>query len=90
MSIATILLGFVISTLFGAIFHRWRGGNAGRLLFYLVLSWAGFWAGHFLGVLLGLEFDRLGQLHIAFSILGSLLFLGVGYWLSLIDKSSNN
>jgi hypothetical protein len=87
MSTATLLLGFIISTLFGAIFHLWRGGKAARLLLYLVLAWAGFWGGHFLGVLLGWDFDKLGQLHLAFGIIGCALILGIGYWLSLVDKN---
>lgn len=87
MSTATLLLGTVISILLGAIFHLWRGGKAGRLLLYLILSIAGFWIGQWIANLLQLDFDELGQLHIAFGILGSLLILFLGYWLSLIDRN---
>jgi len=87
MSTATLLLGTVISILLGAIFHLWRGGKAGRLLLYLILSIAGFWIGQWIANLLQLDFDKLGQLHIAFGILGSLLILFLGYWLSLIDRN---
>ena len=88
MSTTTILLGFVISTLFGALFHLWRGGKAGRLLLYLILSWIGFWAAHFLAELFNWDFDQLGQLHIGLGILGSITFLAGGYWLSLIDRGA--
>ncbi len=88
MSLPTLLIGLVLSTLYGAIFHLWRGGNAGRLLLYLVLSWIGFWVGQLLGNLFNLSFDILGQLHVLFSTLGSLVFLGVGYWLSLVQAES--
>lgn len=87
MSTATLLLGTVISIFLGAIFHLWRGGKAGRLLLYLILSIAGFWIGQWIANLLQLDFDKLGQLHIAFGILGSLLILFLGYWLSLIDRN---
>jgi len=84
MSTATLLLGLVISILLGTLFHLWRGGKAGRLLLYLILSIAGLWIGHFLADLLNIDFDKLGQLHLLFGMLGSLIFLFVGHWLSLI------
>jgi hypothetical protein len=86
MPTTTLLLGFVISTLFGALFHLWRGGKAGRLLLYLILAWVGFWSGHLLAVVFKWDFDKLGQLHIAFGILGCCITLLAGYWLSLIDR----
>jgi uncharacterized membrane protein YeaQ/YmgE (transglycosylase-associated protein family) len=86
MSTATLLLGLVISILLGALFHLWRGGKAGRLLLYLTLSIIGFWIGQWAGNLLNWNFDKLGQLHLAFGILGSLILLFLGYWLSLIDR----
>jgi hypothetical protein len=86
MSTPTLLLGLIISTLYGALFHLWRGGNAGRLLLYLLLSWVGFWVGQILGNLINLSFDTIGQLHIGMATLGSLIFLGIGYWLSLVQS----
>ncbi len=85
MSIPTLFLGLVISTLYGALFHLWRGGNAGRLLLYLILAWLGFWLGQFAGNLLNVSFDTLGQLHIVTATLGSIIFLFVGNWLSLVQ-----
>ena len=86
MSTATLLLGFVIAILLGSLFHLWRGGKAGRLVLYLIFSTAGLWSGHFIAAVLNWDFDKLGQLHLAFGILGSLLFLLIGNWLSRIDK----
>jgi len=86
MTVPTLLLGTIIALLLGAVFHLWRGGKAGRFLLYLILSTAGFWLGHWGAETLHLNFDKLGQLHIAFGILGSLVFLFVGYWLSLMDR----
>jgi uncharacterized membrane protein YeaQ/YmgE (transglycosylase-associated protein family) len=85
MSIPTLFLGLLLSTLYGALFHLWRGGNAGRLLLYLVLAWIGFWLGQLIGNYLNLSFDALGQLHIVIATLGSLIFLAIGYWLSLVQ-----
>lgn len=85
MSMPTLFLGFVLSTLYGALFHLWRGGNAGRVFLYLILAWIGFWIGQFLGNLINISFDTLGQLHIVSATLGSIVFLVVGYWLSLVQ-----
>ncbi len=86
MSIPTLFLGLILSTLFGALFHLWRGGNSGRLLLYLLLSWIGFWIGQLIGNLLNATFDVLGQLHLLFATLGSLIFLAIGFWLSLVQS----
>jgi uncharacterized membrane protein YeaQ/YmgE (transglycosylase-associated protein family) len=85
MSLPALFLGLILSTLYGALFHLWRGGNAGRLLLYLVLAWIGFWLGHLVGNLLNVSFDTLGQLHLLFATFGSIIFLGIGYWLSLVQ-----
>ncbi len=85
MSIPTLLLGLILSTLYGALFHLWRGGNAGRILLYLILAWIGFWFGQLLGNLFKISFDTLGQLHLVAASLGSLVFLVIGYWLSLVQ-----
>jgi uncharacterized membrane protein YeaQ/YmgE (transglycosylase-associated protein family) len=79
-----MILGLILSTLYGALFHLWRGGNAGRLLLYLILAWIGFWVGQFIGNLLNISIDTLGQLHIVAATLGSLVLLFIGYWLSLV------
>ncbi len=85
MSIPTLFLGLVLSTLYGSIFHIWRGGNAGRLLLYLLLAWIGFWIGQLIGNYLDVSFDKLGQLHLFFSTLASVIFLAAGHWLSLVQ-----
>jgi hypothetical protein len=87
MTIPTLLLGFVISTLYGALFHLWRGGGAARFLLYLLLSWLGFWAGHFLGVHFKWSFFDVGPLHLGMATLFSLVFLAIGYWLSLVERT---
>ena len=85
MSIPALLLCFVLATLYGAGFHLWRGGGAGRLLLYLLLAWFGFALGQYLGMHFNITFDRLGFVHIVLATLGSFIFLGLGYWLSLVQ-----
>jgi uncharacterized membrane protein YeaQ/YmgE (transglycosylase-associated protein family) len=90
MSIPTLFLGLILSTLYGALFHLWRGGNAGRLLLYLILAWIGFWLGQLLGNFLKVSFDTVGQLHVGMATLGSIILLAVGYWLSLVQVESKS
>lgn len=85
MTIPTLLFGLLIALLIGALFHLWRGGGGGKLLLFLVLSTAGFAAGHFLAVWRGWTLLRLGSLEAGVAALGSLLFLVAGEWLSLVD-----
>jgi len=85
MNLPNLLLGFVISTLYGALFHFWKGGSIYRLILLLVLAGLGFWVGHFVGGFLNLSFWTVGILNIGMATLGSAVFLFVGNWLSLID-----
>ena len=86
MTTPALIFGFLLSTLFAAAFHFWRGGGPGRLLLYLLLAWIGFWAGQYLAEQTGLTLGDLGQLHLIPACLASLLFLFVGHWLSLAPE----
>ena len=85
MTLPSILIGIVISSLYGSAFHLWRGGNLGRLVLYLLLAWIGFWGGHFLGQYLGWTFFSLGPLMLGTATIGAAITIGIGYWLSLVD-----
>jgi uncharacterized membrane protein YeaQ/YmgE (transglycosylase-associated protein family) len=84
MTLPTLILGFIISTMYGALFHLFRGGGPARLLFYLCLGWAGFWIGQVFATRLGWTFAKFGPIHLGAATLGSLIFLLIGYWLSLV------
>ena len=87
MTLPSIILGILISSLYGALFHLWRGGDGGKLFLYLIFSWIGFWLGQIVGDTFDFTIGSLGPLHLGSATLGSLAILGVGYWLSLIDTS---
>ncbi len=84
MTIPTLLLGFLLATLYGALFHLWRDGGAGRLLLYLFLSWLGFWIGDLMAGFVPWAVWPIGALDAGAATLGSALFLSVGHWLSLV------
>lgn len=85
MTLPALIIGILISTLYGAAFHLWRGGGFGRLLLYLILGWVGFWIGQFLGNYFGWTFGSIGPLHLGIATVFSILLLAIGYWLSLVQ-----
>lgn len=85
MTLPSLLFGALIASLYGAGFHLWRGGGFGRLMLYLILAWAGFWAGHLIGARLEWTFANIGPLNLGMATLVSVLFLAVGHWLSLVE-----
>lgn len=78
MPFATILLGVVLSTLYGAGFHLLRGGSVRRLLLDLLLAWLGFWVGDQLGLYFGWTFWAVGVLNAGAATLASFGFLLLG------------
>ncbi len=85
MTIPSVIIGILISSLFGTVFHLWLGGGAGNMLLYLFLSWFGFWIGHGVASLLGWHFLSFGPLNLGLATLMSVIFLMVGHWLSLVE-----
>ncbi len=85
LPIPTLMLGFIIASLYGALYHLVRGGGFWRMMLYLLLSWIGFTAGHFMGEWLNWIFLPVGLLDLGPATIGSLIMLGVGDWLSRIE-----
>lgn len=89
MTFPAVIFSFFIATIIGSFLHMWRGGGLFRLVLYLVLSWLGFFGGHFLAEVLSIRFIKVGTINLGFGILGSLVLLGLGYWLSLVDLQNS-
>ena len=85
MTFPAMIFSIAIAALLGSFLHLWRGGKLFRLVLYLVLSIIGFFGGHFLAQAFSINFIQLGTINLGFGILGSIVFLGLGYWLSLVD-----
>jgi uncharacterized membrane protein len=77
-----LVLGFLLSTIYGAIFHLILGGPPRKLLLYVVVSWAGFAAGHFVGDLLGFEVLKLGAVHLLAASIGSWAGISLSWFLT--------
>ncbi len=85
MTFPAFIFGFFLASLLGALFHLWKNGGIGHLALYLVLSWAGFVGGHLLADVLEWPFIMVGPLNVGMGVVGSILFLFVGHWLSLVQ-----
>jgi hypothetical protein len=85
MTIPSLLLGILISSLYGVAFHVWRGGSVGRLILYLMLSWIGFWTGHIVAEYFGWSLVKLGPINLGLATIFSIIFLIFGYWLSQVQ-----
>ena len=85
MSVPSFLLAFLISSLYGALYHLWRGGGPKRIFFYLALAWMGFFGGHFLAAWLEWILFPLGTLNFGTGSLSALILLFVGEWLGKLD-----
>jgi hypothetical protein len=85
MTLPALILGFLLASLYGTIFHLFLGGGFGRMLLFLFLGWMGFLVGQILASYLGWTFDQVGALHLGTASVTSFMFLVVGYWLSLIE-----
>jgi uncharacterized membrane protein YeaQ/YmgE (transglycosylase-associated protein family) len=87
MTLPTFLLGVVISSLYGAVYHLVRGGSGKRLLAYLVAGWVGFWIGHLVGQVFGITFFSVGALRLGAATIFALLALFLANWLAIETSS---
>jgi hypothetical protein len=85
MTTAALLLGFTLSTLYGAGFHLWQGGGAKKLALFLLAGWLGFALGHWVGDALGIRIMMVGALNWFTATLGSALALFAARWLATSD-----
>lgn len=82
MTFPAIVFSFFVATLLGSLLHLWKGGSLVRLLVYLSLSLLGFFGGHFVANAFAIRFIVMGTINLGMGILGALVLLGLGYWLS--------
>jgi uncharacterized membrane protein len=73
-----IILGFLLATIYGTLFHVFVGGPPRRIVLYVLAAWIGFTIGHFVGDLLGIELLKLGAVHLFAASLGA--------WIAIISS----
>ena len=75
MPAPTIVFGFVVATLYGAIFHFISNGDVRRLALFFLASWIGFALGHITGDLLDVDLLDIGALNMLNATLGAVIAL---------------
>jgi hypothetical protein len=83
MTIASFFFGTLIAIMLGCGFHFWRGGGLKWLILFNLFSFTGFWSGHIVAALLKWKFLNLGPINLGLGVIGTLIFLFAGYWLSM-------
>jgi hypothetical protein len=87
MIIPAIFYSFLLASLLGSLFHFWKGGGGGRLIFILVLSWVGFYLGHLLGTHWNFTIFNIGPVQGGLGVVGSIALMFLGNWFTQLDKS---
>lgn len=77
-----VVLGFILATLYGALFHLLFGGNTRRMALYLLAGWLGFGLGQIFGTVAGVTLFRIGPINTFSATLGAWLALFVTRFLS--------
>jgi hypothetical protein len=90
MTIPLLLIALLIALLCGAVFLLLRGGSGWRLLLYFGLSALGLAVGQGISAWRGWHLWMLGALDIGMSVIGSLIFLALGDWLTRIDRKKES
>jgi hypothetical protein len=88
MTLQGWLVGFALSTVYGALFHLWLGGGSRRLALYLLAAWLGFALGHFVGEALSISVLKIGPLNALTGTVGSAVALGAARILVIAENSS--
>jgi hypothetical protein len=89
MTLPAAVLGLLCALLVGALFHVVLDGGPARLLLYLLLSIAGFSAGQWAASSRGWTLFPIGPLDVGISVIGSIVFLVLGHWLSMVRPPEN-
>jgi hypothetical protein len=84
MTLPSAVLGLLCALLIGALFHVVVDGGPGRLLLYLILSVAGFGVGQWVAGSQHWMLFPVGPLDLGIAAIGSLAFLLLGHWLSMV------
>lgn len=75
MTIPSLLLGLVIASACGFLFHLIRGGRLSRLLLYFITAIGAFFIGHFISELLDWRLMRVGTLNLFPALLATIIGL---------------
>lgn len=75
MTTPAIVFCFLVSALYGSVFHLIRGGNFFTLIVFILVATGGFFLGHYIATLISLEFVRIGSVNFGVASIVSVIAL---------------
>ncbi len=69
------VFAFVIATMYGLGFHVVMGGDARRMVLFIVTSWLGFLLGQYIGGHIEVAFLKIGVVHLLPASVGAIMLL---------------
>ena len=78
----SIVLAFILATLYGAGFHVIFGGDIRRLALFLISGWLGFSLGQVFGGIVGIKLFGIGPINTFAATLGAGIALLVTHFLT--------
>jgi hypothetical protein len=85
----SLVLSFVIASLYAALYNLWRNGSPRDLVFCLIAAWAGFALGQAGGWLIGLELGMIGRIYMIEGTLFAWLLLFLMNWLRMPKRETS-
>ena len=82
MTIQAILFILLISAFYGCLFHVITGGNVFSIFVDIFIAIAGFFAGQFIGYVIGRDLFRIGVINFGWGTVASFIFLMIGGFIS--------
>lgn len=78
MTIQAILFIILVSAFYGCLFNLIIGGNVFSIFIDILIAVAGFFAGQFVGNIIGRELIRIGVINFGWGTVVSFVFLVIG------------
>ena len=78
MTIQAILFIVLVSAFYGCLYNLITGGNIFSIFINIIIAIAGFFAGQFVGGIIGREYFRVGVINFGWGTFISFIFLLIG------------
>lgn len=78
MTVQAVLFIVLVSAFYGCIYNLITGGNIFSIFVDIIIAIAGFFAGHFVGTIIGREFIQVGVINFGWGSFLSFVFLMIG------------
>ncbi len=78
MTVQALLFIVLVSSFYGCLYNLITGGNIFSIFVDILIAIAGFFAGQFVGNIIGFKFLQIGTINFGWGTIVSFLFLMIG------------